>query len=187
LYHQVSPNQFTLGTTNKIGLVIASDPIAGKVLYSEDSVLMPISSFKVFSQLSLLGLWIVMTVAGLFIFIILTIMNVLKKGKYKMEIKITAMPTITSILIILTFFLRYYGFENADLLFSAPSLLSISLASSSIFFVVGTVFSLVVIYKSRSDKVQKMVLYPVVILSCLHLFTAIHLVYYGFIPLVTWA
>jgi hypothetical protein len=187
LYHQVSPNQFTLGTTNKIGLVLASDPIAGKVLYSENAVLMPISSFKVFSQLGLLALWIVMTIAGLFIFIILTIMNVLKKGKYKMEIKITAMPTIASILIILTFFLRYYGFENADLLFSAPSLLSISLASSSIFFVVGTVFSLIVIYRSRRFKVQKIVRYPVVILSCLHLFTAIHLVCYGFIPLITWA
>jgi hypothetical protein len=129
----------------------------------------------------------VMIIAGLFIFIILTIMNGLKKGKYKMEIKITALPTITSILIILTFFLRYYGFENADLLFFAPSLLSISLVSSSIFFVVGTIFSLVVIYKSRRSKVHKMVLYPVMILSCLHLFTAIHLVYYGFIPLITWA
>ena len=187
LYHQVSPNQFTLGTTNKIGLVIASDPIAGKVLYSENSVLMPISSFKVFSQLSLLGLWIVMIIVGLFIFIILTMMNVLKKGKYKMEIKITALPTITSILIILTFFLRYYGFENADLLFSRPTLLSISLASSSNFFVVGSVFSLVVIYKSRRSKIQNIVLYPVMIISCLHLFTAIHLVYYGFIPLITWA
>jgi hypothetical protein len=187
LYHQVSPNQFTLSTTNKIGLVIASDPIVGKVLYSENTVLMPISSFKVFSQLGLLALWIVMIIAGLFIFIILTIMNVLKKGKYKIESKITAMPTIASILIILTFFLRYYGFENADLLFSVPSMLSISLVSSSIFFVLGTVFSLVVIYRSRRSKIQKIVLYPVMILSCLHLFTAIYLVYYGFIPLITWA
>lgn len=187
MYYPVSSNQFTLGPTNKIGLVIAKDPIVGKVLYSENSVLMPISSLKVFGQISLLGLWIVMIIAGLFIFIILTIMNVLKKGKYKMEIKINALPTITSILIILTFFLSYHGFDNADLLFSTPTLLSVSLVSTSIFFVVGTVFSLIVIYKSRRYKIQKIVLYPVMILSCLHLFISIHLVYYGFIPLITWA
>jgi CubicO group peptidase (beta-lactamase class C family) len=187
MYHPVSSNQFTLGTTNKIGLVIASDPIVGKVLYSENSVLMPISSLKVFGQLSILGLWIVMIIAGLLILIILTIMNVLKKGKYKMEIKINALPTITSILIILIFFLKYHGFENANLLLSKPTLLSVSLVSSSIFFVIGAVFSLIVIYKSRRYKIQKIVLYPVMILSCLHLFISIHLVYYGFIPLITWA
>jgi CubicO group peptidase (beta-lactamase class C family) len=186
-YHPVSSYQFTLGTTNKIGLVIASDPLLGKVLYSENSVLMPISSLRVFGQLSLLGLWIIMIIAGFFIFTILTILNVLKRGKYKMEIQINVLSTITSILIILTFFLRYHGFENADLLFSTPTLLSVSLVSSSIFFVVGTVFSLIVIYKSRKYKINKIVLYLAMILSCLHLFISIYLVYYGFIPLITWA
>jgi CubicO group peptidase (beta-lactamase class C family) len=187
LYHQVSPNQFTLGSTNKIGLVIATDPLVGKVLYSEDSVLMPISSFKVFGQLSLFGLWIVMIFAGFFTFIILSILILLKGEKYKMAFKINVFPTITSFFIILTFFLRYYGFENADLLFSTPNLLSVSLLFSSIFFVVGTVFSLITIYKSRRYKIQKRVFYPVIILSFLHLFMSFHLVYYGFIPLITWA
>jgi CubicO group peptidase (beta-lactamase class C family) len=187
VYHQVSPNQFTLGSTNKIGLVIATDPLMGKVLYSEDSVLMPISSFKVFGQLSLFGLWIVMIFAGFFTFIILSILNLLKGEKYKMAFKINVFPTITSFFIILTFFLRYYGFENADLLFSTPNLLSVSLLFSSIFFVVGTVFSLITIYKTRRYKIQKRVFYPVITLSFLHLFMSFHLVYYGFIPLITWA
>jgi hypothetical protein len=187
VYHQVSPNQFTLGSTNKIGLVIATDPLVGKVLYSEDSVLMPISSFKVFGQLSLFGLWIVMIFAGFFTFIILSILNLLKGEKYKIAFKINVFPTITSFFIILTFFLRYYGFENADLLFSTPNLLSVSLLFSSIFFVVGTVFSLITIYKSRRYKIQKRVFYPVIMLSFLHLFMSFHLVYYGFIPLITWA
>jgi CubicO group peptidase (beta-lactamase class C family) len=187
VYHQVSPNQFTLGSTNKIGLVIATDPLVGKVLYSEDSVLMPISSFKVFGQLSLFVLWIVMVIAGFFTFIILSILNLLKGEKYKMAFKINVFPTITSFFIILTFFLRYYGFENADLLFSTPNLVSVSLLFSSIFFVVGTVFSLITIYKSRRYKIQKRVFYPVIMLSFLHLFMSFHLVYYGFIPLITWA
>ena len=187
VYHQVSPNQFTLGATNKIGLVIATDPLVGKVLYSEDSVLMPISSFKVFGQLSLFVLWIVMVIAGFFTFIILSILNLLKGEKYKMAFKINVFPTITSFFIILTFFLRYYGFENADLLFSTPNLVSVSLLFSSIFFVVGTVFSLITIYKSRRYKIQKRVFYPVIMLSFLHLFMSFHLVYYGFIPLITWA
>lgn len=187
VYHQVSPNQFTLGATNKIGLVIATDPLVGKVLYSEDSVLMPISSFKVFGQLGLLVLWIVLVIAGFFIFIILSVLNLLKGEKYKMAFKINVIPTITSIFIMLTFFLRYYGFENADLLFSTPNLLSVSLLSSSIFFVVGAVFSLVVIYRSRRHKIQKRVFYPVITLSFLHLFMSFYLMYYGFIPLITWA
>ena len=187
VYHQVSPNQFTLGVTNKIGLVIATDPLVGKVLYSEDSVLMPISSFKVFGQLSLLVLWIVMVITGFFTLIILSILNLLKGEKYKMAFKINVFPTITSFFIILTFFLRYYGFENADLLFSTPNLLSVSLLFSSIFFVVGTVFSLITIYKMRRHKIQKRVFYPVITLSFLHLFMSFHLVYYGFIPLITWA
>ena len=143
--------------------MIATDPLVGKVLYSEDSVLMPISSFKVFGQLSLFGLWVVMIFAGFFTFIILSILNLLKGEKYKMAFKINVFPTITSLFIILTFFLRYYGFENADLLFSTPNLLAVSLLVSSSFFVVG------------------------IMLSFLHLFMSFHLVYYGFIPLITWA
>ena len=186
MYHPVSSNQFTLGTTNKIGLVKAIDPLIGKVLYSENSVLKPISSLRVFGQLSLLGLWIVMIIAGLFIFIVLTILNVLNRGKYNKEIQIITLPTITSILIILTFFLRYYGFENADLLFSTPTLLSVSLMISSILFLIGAVFSLISIYKSKRYKIHKIILYPVMILSCLHLLTSLYLVLYGFIPLITW-
>lgn len=186
-YYPVSAKEFTLGSTNKVGLVEADDHIEGRVLYSENSVLKPISRVRVFGQITLLGLWIALMIVGLFSFFILAVLYAVNRKKYKKIMGISALPTITSIFIILTFLPRFYQFNNAELLFSKPTYLAIGLLSSSILFVVGAVASIVVIYKLRRYKIHKIVLYPVMILSCLHVLASIYLVYYGFIPLITWA
>ncbi|WP_373524456.1 serine hydrolase domain-containing protein [Aquiflexum sp.] len=185
-YHAVSAKQFSLGSTNKIGLVEATDPIEGKILYSENSVLKPISSLRVFGQLTLFGLWIAMTIAGLFSFFIFTVLYAFNREKYNRIIRISLLPTITSVFIIITFFLRFYGFDNADLLFSKPTFLTIALLSCSILFVVGAIASAIAIFKSRRSKIQRTVLYPNMILSCLHFIASIYLIFHGFIPLITW-
>jgi hypothetical protein len=74
-----------------------------------------------------------------------------------------------------------------DLLLSKPTLISIFLLTCSILFVIGAVNSGFIIYKSRKQRVQKIVYYPLTILSCLHIIASIYLVYFGFIPLITWA
>jgi hypothetical protein len=186
IYHPVSTNQFFKGSTNRIGLVEAEDPLEGPVLYTENSVLKPISGLRVFGQLSLIGIWLAMMITGLFIFIIHTFLYAIYRKKYSKFIRISALPAITSIFIILTFFLRYHGFDNADLLLSKPSFLAISLLCTSILFVVGAVASAIVIYKSKRYKLYKLVQYPLIILTFLHILMSIYLVFYGFIPLITW-
>jgi CubicO group peptidase (beta-lactamase class C family) len=187
IYHPVSANQCSLGATKEIGLVVAEDPLAGEVLYTENAVLKPISHFRVFAQLTLLGLWLSMMIGGLFSFIILVMLSVINRKKYEKLMHISVLPTLASILILLTFLLRYYGLDNADRLFSEPSLLAMSLLSCSILFVVGAVASVMVMYKSRRNNLPKLVYYPLIILSCLHVLAAMYLGYFGFIPLITWA
>lgn len=183
-YHAISATQFILDGTSKIGLVVAQDPLAGKVLYSENTVLKPISSLRVFFQLSLLGLWIALIFTGLISFFISLVLFIFNGKKYKSIIRISLFPTITSLLILLIFFLKYFGFEEQQ--FSAPSFLSISLLCCSILFVFGALASVIAMYNSRKYQVRKIFRYPLSALSGLHLIASIYLIFYGFIPIITW-
>jgi CubicO group peptidase (beta-lactamase class C family) len=183
-YHAISATQFILDGTSKIGLVVAQDPLDGKVLYSENSVLKPISTLRVYFQLSLLGLWIALIFIGLVSFFMLFIFFIFNSKKYQSITRISLFPTITSILILLIFFLKYFGFEEQQ--FSAPSFISISLLCCSILFVVGALASVIALYNSRKYQVKKIFRYPLIALSGLHLVASIYLIFYGFIPIITW-
>jgi CubicO group peptidase (beta-lactamase class C family) len=183
-YHAISATQFILDGTSKIGLVVAQDPLAGKVLYSENAVLKPISTLRVYFQLSLLGLWIALIFTGLVSFFMFFIFFIFNSKKYQSIIRISLFPTITSILILLIFFLKYFGFE--ELQFSTPSFLSISLFCCSILFVFGAIASVLAMYNSRKYQIRKIVRYPLTALSGLHVVASIYLIFYGFIPIITW-
>jgi hypothetical protein len=183
-YHAISATQFILDGTSKIGLVVAEDPLAGEVLYSENSVLKPISTLRVYFQLSLLGLWIGLIFSGLVSFFMFMVLFIFNTKKYENVIRISLFPTITSLLILVVFFLKYFGFE--ELQFSTPSFLSISLLSCSILFVFGAFASVLAMYNSGRYQIRKIVRYPLIALSGLHVVASIYLIFYGFIPIITW-
>ncbi|MFD3003819.1 serine hydrolase domain-containing protein [Pontibacter toksunensis] len=186
-YYPISPTQFTLGTTNKIGLVEADDPIAGKVLYTEASVLKPISSIQVFGQAMLLVLWTILMIVGLLSFSVFTFLYLINREKYKVVIRISLIPTLTSLFIISILYLQFFGIENGDVLLSKPTFISTSLMVLSVLFVIGAMTSGIIIYKSRQQKINNLIYYSLSVLSCLHIIASIYLMYFGFIPLITWA
>ncbi len=186
-YHPISPTQFTHSSTQKIGLVKAVDFNEGEVLYTEDSVLKPISTFRVFGQLALLGLWVFMMITTFSIFFILVILYAINKEKYKASMRISWLPIISSLLIILTFALPFWRIDNIDLLFSKPTFLSIVLMSCSILFLIGAVASGFIIYKSRKLSPYKVIYYPICLLTFLHILASVYLLCFGFIPVITWA
>ncbi|WP_373492897.1 serine hydrolase domain-containing protein [Aquiflexum sp.] len=186
IYYPVSPTQFTLGTTNKIGLVEADDPIAGKVLYTETSVLKPISSIQVFSQFIFLGLWFALLIIGLLSFPILSFLYLINRKKYKEALRISLLSTLTSLFIVLILYSQFFSIENADMLFSKPTFVSISLLVLSVLFVIAAGISGIKIYKSSKLKINKLIYYPLSVLSYLNIIASIYLVFHGFIPLITW-
>ena len=184
-YYPVSPTKFILEKTGKVGLVEAKDPLAGKVLYTDDLVLKPISSFRVFGQLSLVVLWIVNIVAGLLIFGVLGLFYIRDRKKYTADIRVSLFPTLASLFLILVIFLSRMGFNNADL-FSKASFLSVGLMGCSIFFAVSSFVSVVVSHRLRKLEIHKIVYWPMMVLSCLHLLVSIYLIYFGVIPMMKW-
>jgi len=186
IYYPISSTQFTLGKTNKVGLVEAHDPIAGKVLYTETSVLKPISNIRFFSQSVFLTIWIVLMVIGLLSLPIFSLLYFFYRKKYNAIIRISLLSTLTSLFVVLILYPQFFGIENANMLFSKPTFISISLMVLSVLFVLGTVLSGIVIYKSRKQKINKLIYYPFSLLVCLHIIASIYLVFHGFIPLITW-
>jgi len=74
-----------------------------------------------------------------------------------------------------------------DGLLSKPTFFSIGLLGSSVLFVAGAVASVIVIYTTRKYEISKIVRYPLTILTCLHVLASMYLIFYGFIPVITWS
>ncbi|MDO1450287.1 hypothetical protein Q0590_28665 [Rhodocytophaga aerolata] len=96
-------------------------------------------------------------------------------------------PSLTSLFFLLFVILQRMGFKNADIVLSTPGLLSISLMSLSILFAFGAIASVIVLYRWRMRKIAKTIYWPMVVLSFLHLLVAAYLVYFGVIPMMSWA
>ena len=186
-YYPVSPTQCILSNSNKIGLVLAEDPLAGKVLYSENFILKPVSTFQVYTQMILLGLWITLMPAGLLCFLAFTIAVFVKRNKYQTLLWQNLFPTLASIFFILMMFLQFYGFENTDMLLAKPSWLSLTLLVCSLLFALCSGIAIVVFIRSRNGSVFKLIQYSIFMLTTLHILAVIYLIYFGIIPLITWA
>src|SRR5690606_18937482 len=109
------------------------------------------------------------------------------RKKHRAVFRISLLPTLTSLFIILTLYPQFFGIENANVLFSKPTFFSISLTVLSVLFVVGAVTSGIIIYQSRKQKINKIIYYTFSLLSCLHIIASTYLVCFGLIPLITWA
>ncbi len=185
-YYPVSPSAFLFNNTNKIGLVKATDPLAGEVLYTHDLVLKPISSVRVFGQFSILMLWIIFMVIGCILVLILFTLFLMNSKKYRKAFHAFIFPTLATISVILLIILPRLGINHIDILLSKPGIWSISLMVLSVLFVLSSLGSVITVYKLRNRKINKIIFWPSIILSCLHLMVTAYLILFGVVPMMTW-
>lgn len=186
-YYPVSPTEYIFENSGKIGLVQGSDPLEGKVLYTERFVLKPISGFRVFGQIAFLIIWVILMVLGAFIAVLSLILFFRNRVKYSKLLKISFFPTLTSLFIFLMFFIPRMNIEGADLLFSTPSYLSIGVLLCSMLFVLGSLTSVIVIILSKRLPHSKLITWPIIALTCFHLMVSIFLITQKVIPMITWS
>jgi CubicO group peptidase (beta-lactamase class C family) len=186
-YYPVSANQFKYENTNKIGLVEAIDPIAGKVLYTDTAVLQPISAVRVFGQLFILLSWVFMMFFVFLCTLILLPLALINYKKYGYTLRLTVPVTITSIFMLSLVMLSRNTIPGSDLLLSKPSLLSVSFLILSILFVIAAGWSLLDIFRVKKQVAGKLIFWAALLLSCLHVAVAFYLIALNVIPIVSWA
>ncbi|HEY1061625.1 MAG TPA: serine hydrolase domain-containing protein [Daejeonella sp.] len=186
-YYPVSANQFRYENTNKIGLVEAIDPIAGKVLYTDTAVLQPISVVRVFGQLFILLIWVFMMVSVFLLTLILLPLGFINYKKYAGALRLTLPATITSIFMLSLIILSRIPIPGSDLLLSKPSVLSVSFLILSVLFVIAAGWSLLDVYRVKKQAGGRLIFWAALLLSCLHTLAAIYLIALNVIPFVSWA
>jgi CubicO group peptidase (beta-lactamase class C family) len=185
-YYPVSANQFKYENTNKIGLVEAIDPIAGKVLYTDNAVLQPISAVRVFGQLFIILSWVFMMFSVFLCTLILLPLALLNYKKYGSTLGLTVPVTITSIFILSLFMLSRIPIPDSDILLSKPSILSVSFLILSVLFVLSAGWSLLDAYRVKKQAAGRLIFGVALLLSCLHTVAAIYLIAHNVIPIVSW-
>src|SRR5690606_12480719 len=118
-----------------------------------------ISSSRILGQTILLVLWTTLAMVGLLSLPFFTFLYLENRKKHRAVFRISLLPTLTSLFIILTLYPQFFGIENANVLFSKPTFFSISLTVLSVLFVVGAVTSGIIIYQSRKQKINKIIYY----------------------------
>jgi CubicO group peptidase (beta-lactamase class C family) len=186
-YYPISPTEYTYGNSGKIGLVQDSDPLEGKVLYTDRFVFKPISGFRVFGQISILVIWVILMVLGAFIVVLSFILFLRNSAKYANLLKISILPTCTSLSIFLMFFIPRMNIEGADFLFATPSYLSIAVLLCSILFVFGSLTSAVILFLSKKLSHSKLLTWPIICLTCFHILVSVYLISQKVIPMITWS
>ena len=185
-FYPVSDSRFRTEKSDKISLVRTMDPLVGEVLHYGDLVLKPIPGFVVFGQLVIAASWFGLMAIGILLLIVTSFRYLIGKSSRK-TLAVQIWPSITTLIFFLGSVLLINGHRHHLESVAEPGILSLSILLISVLYALGALWSLLVIIKRRNQKIGNLVLWPIALLSGLHLFTAVYLVWFGVIPLVTWA
>ena len=185
-FYPVSDSIFRTEKSYLISLVRTVDPLAGEVLHFGDLVYKPIPGLVVFGQLIIAAFWFGLMALGILLLIFTSFRYLIDKSSRK-TLVIQIWPSITTLIFILGGVLLVNGHRNHLESMAEPGLLSMSILLISVLYAVCAFWSLLVVTKRRKQKIGKLVFWPIALLSGLHVLGTIYLVWFGVIPLVTWA
>lgn len=180
----VSDSTFREEKTGKIGMVKAYDPLAGEVLYFDKLVMKRIPGVIVFGLLSLTTTWIILMVSGILTWVFVSVRSLIKG--FNPTFVLASYVTLVSFFYLAVLGLTTLGYTDPDRLLAKPSFLSISLLIFSLLILLGTVWALITVYRSRNKPVSPFVFWQMTILSALHVLVALYLLWFDVIPVMTW-
>jgi CubicO group peptidase (beta-lactamase class C family) len=185
VFYPLSDSTFALEPGGRIMMVKARDPLAGDVLYTDSVVYDRIPAFLVFGQIAIAMLWPIFMATG-FLTCLVAIIRYRNSGNRHI-LRVVTYPTIASMLFISSAWLLMFSRKNYNAMLAEPGILAITLMILSTLFVLSALGSLAVIFRSRKEAKNKLILLQMTVLSSLHVLVAVYLLSYGVIPLMTWS
>lgn len=181
---QVNDKLFMASETGKINMARVTDPIAGETLDTGLQVLKKVSQIRVFGQMAIGALWILMMVSSLIYGIVLAVRYGLGKTTGRANIKVRLWPVISSLLIVTTI-LIFISISIESL--GTVSLGSMSITICTIGFALFSVWSLITVIKERTAKLNRLAYWYSAVLSVLHVVVTSYLMWHGVIGIQTWS
>jgi hypothetical protein len=123
--------------------------------------------------------------AGLLIWMIILIRFWIS-GKAR-SMRIRNYPSITSILFLSIAAFLVFGAPRYNSYLIEPGVLSIALMLASLLCAMTSVWSIVVLIRSRKEKIGKVTFLHMGILSGLHVLATLYLFWHGVFPVMTWS
>lgn len=185
VYYPASDSTFLAANTRRVGLVSATDPLEGKVLYTDARVLKPVSSFVVFGQLAILIMWLIAMAVGTLVGFVAFLRR--RRGKRGGVMRLTRTAVLGSFIFFATAGLLVYAQRNHNELLAAPRALSLAIMAMSVWYVLCVVSSLVRIFTSRIERAERYIFWTMTVLTALHLVVTIYLLWYDVLPVITWS
>ncbi len=187
-YVQASHREFRYAGYDIVGLSLINDPLDGKIIYS-NGFLKKISSFSVYSLLTLLITFYLILFTTLFFGLIEVLFYFFGKKKNKIELKICLWPLFSSSLLLLIYLIivmhsktRYDWFQ----LFGTANIFSVLLLICSICYAMASVWSVYIIFKHRHARVSKIFYFHSAIAALLNLIFMLYFLSNGLIGIPTW-
>jgi CubicO group peptidase (beta-lactamase class C family) len=185
-YFPVTDSLYKSAYTGLISLSRVSDPIAGTVVHSNNTVLRPAPAIQVYFQLGVALLW------GLFIatsLIFLPVWFVRKlRGKIPAggSIRIRVWPLFTSVSVMAFVGLFMLGISDPFARLGAPTAYSIGIMLASLAFPVFSVLGVYTSYWERRTVMNRGTYWHSTLASLVHLMVLFYLLFFGVIGLRTW-
>lgn len=185
-YFPVTDSLYKSVETGLISLSQATDPIAGTVVHSNNTVLRPTSAVQVYFLLGVALLW------GLFIATSLVFLPVWfvrqLRGKIPAggSIRIRIWPLFASASVLALVGLFFLGMGDPFTRLGAPTFYSIGIMLASLAFPVFSILGVYTSYWERKNVMNRGTYWHSTLASLVHLMVLFYLLYFGVIGLRTW-
>ena len=181
-YKPITATKFRSQHSPVADLVITEDPIAGTIIYTDSQILKPVSIFRVYSSLGVLGLWIgMMALSGIVWFFTLVIRLFGKKNK---ALTLLSAPVLVSVCFAICVFMCIVGWNNREwIAFQTPFSVALYVVSLTLLF---AAFTSVFVFMRNILTSGKVNLAFAGLMIVLHMIAILYLAHFDTLPLMTW-
>ena len=187
-YTPVGNNEFRSVNSNRIELVLISDPLDGNIICSS-GFLKKISSLWAYTLISIFFAFILLPFSIILFALLRTLVYLFGKKKNKAALWICLWPLITDLFIFviaLSIFLTAQTRSDYFQLFGTVNLISVLILICSICYALTSVWSVFYIFRNRTVKMSKIFYFHSTLAAILNLIFMFYFLSNGLIGIPTW-
>jgi CubicO group peptidase (beta-lactamase class C family) len=186
-YYPVSEELYKSEETGRISLVRTTDPLAGEVIHSGLSTLVPISGFLVFLSLGLSALWGLMIVSSLVFFLVWIVRLLRGNIQGGATIRVRLWPLLASVSVIGFVALFAYGYGDPFRLLGQVTWVSLGIMTLSLTFAIFAFLGAYTSFRERKTPMNRIAYWHSTLSSLVHTIAAVYFLYFGVIGVMVWA
>jgi len=186
-YSSVSAELYKSDKTGLISLSVAEDPLVGTVVHANNRVLKPTNALSVYGQLIISIVWLLAIISSVLYMFVWGIRKLDKKILNGATIRIRLWPLLSALSIITLVIFFAQGGSSPFESFGAPSLISLGIFISTIFFALFSILGFYTAIKERNTKMNRVNYWYCTLSSSTHFLVTLYFLWFGVIGLMTWA